>query len=92
MTGQVCKVNKFLAAASRVCEANNRVVLDDDGSYVENKVTGQKTKVSKVDGTYRFRIWVKKSKKLSSGRFEALSGLDQDGKEEVFVRLGEEVL
>ena len=82
-------MNKFLAAASRICEANNRVVLDDEGSYVENKTTGQKTKVNKVDGTYRFRIWIKKNARLSSGRFDAL---DQDGKEEVYVRLGEELL
>ena len=89
MTAQVCEVNKFLAAASRICEAGNKVVLDEEGSYVENKATGRKTKVEKIGGTYRFRIWVKKDKKLSTGRFDALG---DDGEEEVFARLGEELL
>ena len=33
----MAKVHKTLLAASRVCDAGNRIVLDNDGSYVEDK-------------------------------------------------------
>ena len=88
LTAQVCKVNKFLAAASRICEAGNRVVLGDEGSFVENKVTGKRTMVDKVDGTYRFTLWSKKSKGPSTGYFHALGEVE----EQVFARLAEELL
>ena len=45
MTYQLCEVSKPLNVAYRVCEKNNRIVLDlEEGkSHIENKVTGHKT-------------------------------------------------
>ena len=43
MKAQVCAVNETLLNASKLTKRGNRVVFDDDGSYVENKSTGQRT-------------------------------------------------
>ena len=40
VTAQVCDVHRPLMAVKRVCRHGNRVVFDEDGSYVENKQTG----------------------------------------------------
>ena len=37
MTFQVAKVRGPLGSVRRICEAGNRVMLDDDGSYIESK-------------------------------------------------------
>ena len=36
ITGQVSNVNKSLLSVSEIVENGNRVVLDKDGSYIEN--------------------------------------------------------
>ena len=36
ITGQVSNVNKSLLSVSKIVENGNRVVLDKDGSYIEN--------------------------------------------------------
>ena len=46
-------------AVKRVCKHGNRVVFDDDGSYVENKVTGERMKIEEDDGDYVLEMWVK---------------------------------
>ena len=40
ITAQVCDVNKVLLSASKVVRVGHRVVFDQDGSYIEDKVTG----------------------------------------------------
>ena len=52
MTAQVCDVHRPLMAVKRVCKHGNRVVFDDDGSYVENKTTGERMKIEEDDGDY----------------------------------------
>ena len=37
---QIAEVKKTLGSVRRICEAGNRVVFDEDGSYVENKSNG----------------------------------------------------
>ena len=39
----VCDVNRALGSVSSICRSGNRVVFDDDGSYIENKNTGGMT-------------------------------------------------
>ena len=41
-----------------ICRNNQRVVFDDEGSYIENKSTGERLKVVEEDGEYVLDIWV----------------------------------
>ena len=42
ITMQVCEVNKGLLSVSRIAQKKHRVVFDDEGSYIEDKSTGEK--------------------------------------------------
>ena len=55
---QVCEVNQGLISASKLAASGNRVIFDDDGSYVENKMSGQKTWLEKREGMYIMKLWV----------------------------------
>ena len=61
MTFQLAAINKPLASVRRMCEAGNRVVFDEEGSYIENKATGRKTKVQKERGFYVLYVKVPKA-------------------------------
>ena len=41
ITAQVCEVNKPLLSVRKVMAGGSRVVLDEDGSYIESKATGE---------------------------------------------------
>ena len=59
MVFHVADVAKPLAAAVKVCEAGNRVVLDTsepDLSYVENILTGERMKLTVDRGTFVFEV------------------------------------
>ena len=43
VTAQICAVNKTLMSVSKIASRNNRVVFDDDGSFIEDKTTGERT-------------------------------------------------
>ena len=55
------KVQKPLAAATRMTEKGNRIVLDGAGSesYIQNKQTGQKIPLSIENGVYMMQMSVK---------------------------------
>ena len=58
-----------------MCAAGNRVVFDDiDGSYIENKHTGTRTRLIKKNGTYHYEVWVKKGKKKDDKKNEVSKG------------------
>ena len=59
VTAQVCAVNKALLSVSKAVKAGNRVVFDDDGSYIENKITGERTWMQEEGGMYALKMWVK---------------------------------
>ena len=59
VTAQVCDVHRPLMSVKRVCKNGNRVVFDDEGSYVENKRTGEKMVIEEDDGDYVLDVWVK---------------------------------
>ena len=42
ITAQVCDVNKAQLSVSKAVNAGNRVVFDEEESYIENKYTGEK--------------------------------------------------
>ena len=56
MVFNVADVGKPLAAAGKVVEAGNRVVLDEGDSYIENKATGEKMPLRKEKGVYVFDV------------------------------------
>ena len=55
----VAEVRKPLASAVRMVMAGNRVVLDSDDSYIENRKTGERMKLKVKDGTYVFDVQCK---------------------------------
>ena len=61
ITFQVTECSKLLASVRKMCEAGNRVVFDDDGSYIQNKQSGVKTQIDKHNGTYAFNMWIQVS-------------------------------
>ena len=52
MTFQCAQVSKALGSVSKICSNNNRVVFDDDGSYIENKDTGERLWLEQRNGVY----------------------------------------
>ena len=55
------KVQKPLAAATRITEKGNRIVLDDadSESYIQNKRTGKKIPLSMENGVYMMEMLIK---------------------------------
>ena len=45
-------------SVSKVAAQGNRVVFDDDGSYIEDKVSGERTWTQQVGGMYMLKMWV----------------------------------
>jgi hypothetical protein len=88
MTFQVAKVRGPLGSVRRICEAGNRVVFDDegDGSYIESKRTGKKTKIDKVKGVYLLRLWVNKERQMNSIGEDVKQYANSNS---VFARLGQ---
>ena len=60
ITAQVCAVNKALLSVKKMARAGNRIVFDEDGSYVEDKVTGERMWMRDEGGMYMLKMWVKK--------------------------------
>ena len=58
MAFQVAKVRGPLGSVRRICEAGNRVVFDEEGSYIENKVSKKRVNIEKVKGVYLLKLWV----------------------------------
>ena len=55
---QICAVNKTLMSVSKVAAQGNRVVFDDEGSYIEDKASGERTCMQQVGGMYMLKMWV----------------------------------
>ena len=64
VTAQICKVHRPLMSVKRMCRAGHRVVFDDNGSYVENKQTGEQLAIVEEDGDYLLDVWVKTTKDI----------------------------
>ena len=58
MTFQAAPVSKPFDSVKRICAASHRVVFDGNGSYIENKTTGEIRKLREDDGNYTLDIWV----------------------------------
>jgi hypothetical protein len=84
MAFQVAKVRGPLGSVRRICEAGNRVVFDEEGSYIENKVSKKRVKIDKVKGVYLLKLWVKKEEPQG---VNSVSGLANSSSS--FARLGQ---
>ena len=61
ITAQVCEVNKAFLSVKKIVKAGNRVVFDDEeGSFIEDKKTGERMWVQEENGMYTLRLWVKR--------------------------------
>ena len=85
----VADVTKVLASVARMCECGNKVVFDEEGSYVINKKTGQKTLIEKRNGAYIIDIWVERDT-ADIGACDNSQSSSSSGSG--FTRLGAEVL
>ena len=67
VVAQVCAVTKNLLSVSGMTRNGHRVVLDDDGSYIEDKTSGEKSWMHKVNGMYMLKLWVSKKTSKKAG-------------------------
>ena len=63
----VAEVGKPLASAARMVKSGNRVVLDQDSSFIENKSTGERMEVRVKDETFVFNV------ELTNGESEVIT-------------------
>jgi len=52
MNFQVTDCKKPLASVAKIIERGNRVVFDEEESYILNKLTGEKIKLERERGTF----------------------------------------
>ena len=64
---QVCDVNQVLMSVSKMVKKGNKVVFDDEGSYIEHKPTGTKTWMQNDGGMYSIRMWVSRKTTAEAG-------------------------
>ena len=89
MVMQVADVKKVLVSVGKITGANNKVVFDDEGSYIEDKATGEKTVIRKENGVYNLEMWVEVEEE---GENEC-NGVDENGNATTgFARLDDSVL
>ena len=60
VVAQVCDVNRGLLCVRKMTRSGNRVVFVNEGSYIENKNTGEVTRLKDDDGMYELTMWVKR--------------------------------
>ena len=73
VTIQVAGVKKTLGAVMPMMKAGNRVVFDDEGSYIFNKPTGKYTVIEERNGEFVFDLWVQRAKEdISTGQYDVL--------------------
>eukprot|EP00969_Alexandrium_andersonii_P345377 15266590-Alexandrium_andersonii.AAC.1 len=49
MEVQIAAVKKPLASVRRICQAGNKVVFDEQGSYIEHKASGKRARIDQDD-------------------------------------------
>ena len=58
MKFQAAGVAKPLGSVKRMIMAHHRVVFDEEGSYIENKLTGEINMLREEDGNFMLDVWV----------------------------------
>ena len=61
ITAQVIAVNTAFLAVDKVVKAGTKVVFgDDEGSYIEDRRTGERIWMKEDGGMYSIRLWVRR--------------------------------
>ena len=68
MVAQVVDVTQNRMSVSRCIEEGNRVVFDKEGSYVEDKRSGEVNWLHREGGLWTWRIWVRTEKRREDDR------------------------
>ena len=68
ITAQVADVRRNLASVVKMMDAGNRVVFDEEWSYIENKRTKRRTTMNRERGLMNFDVWVKKNTPQTTAR------------------------
>ena len=58
MRFQAAPVSRPLGSVKRICQSGHRVMFDEDGSYIENKATGEINWLREDNGNYIMDLWV----------------------------------
>ena len=61
MIAAVTDVDDALLSVSKVVSAGNRVVFDNEGSYIEHKESGEVTPLVTQGSLYKLKMWVPKN-------------------------------
>lgn len=67
VTAQVCAVTKNLLSVNGMTRNGHRVVFDEDGSYIEDKTSGERSWLHEVNGMYMLKLWVSKKTSKEAG-------------------------
>jgi len=67
ITAQVCDVTQNLLSVSGMTKKGHRVVFDEDGSYIEDKTSGEVSWMHEVNGMYMLKLWVSKKTSKEAG-------------------------
>ncbi len=67
MTFQAALVAKPLGYVKKMCTSGHRVVFDDEGSYIQNKATGETNWLREEHGNYVLDIWASPSDEAGLG-------------------------
>ena len=86
MKMQRAEVKKVLGSVHKMNQGGNVVVLDGERSYMQNKKTGQKTRIGYEEGQYVMYLWVPAAKgtvksesdKILKGNRYATLAVDED--------------
>ena len=60
VVAQVVEVSQSLLSVSRCVAAGNRVVFDAEGSYIENKATGEVSWMQEEGRLWTVKMWVRR--------------------------------
>ena len=58
---QIADVQKTLGSVKKMCNAGNRVVFDEAGSYIEHKASGKRTPIKDEGNGYYVSLWMEKT-------------------------------
>ena len=67
IVAQVCAVNQGLMSVRQMTKKGNRVVFDDAGSYIEDKMTGARKWMHDEGGMYSLKLWVYRRSTADAG-------------------------
>ena len=67
VTAQVCAVNKTLVSVSKITGKGNKVVFDDEGSFIENKATGERSWLTQSGGMSYLKMWASRKSSADVG-------------------------